>query len=106
MLDLSWSSKDQYLASCSVDNTVIIWNALKFPGIFSFFNKLFNVYFLVFKEIWNIVDIIYRINAHAGLVKGVAWDPVGNYLASQVYKDSLQFRFNAFLHTISACTLW
>lgn len=66
VLDLSWSSKDQYLASCSVDNTVIIWNALKFP------------------------DIIYRINAHAGLVKGVAWDPVGNYLASQSDDKSLK----------------
>ena len=32
VLDLSWSAKDQYLATCSVDNTVIIWNALKFPG--------------------------------------------------------------------------
>ena len=61
VLDLSWSSKDQYLASCSIDNTIIIWNALKFP------------------------DIIHRINAHAGMVKGVAWDPVGNYFASQVY---------------------
>jgi protein HIRA/HIR1 len=59
VMDLAWSAKDQYLASCSVDNTVIIWNALKFP------------------------DIITRINAHAGLVKGVAWDPVGTYFASQ-----------------------
>ena len=32
VMDLAWSSKDQYLATCSVDNTVIIWNALKFPG--------------------------------------------------------------------------
>lgn len=31
-MDLAWSAKDQYLATCSVDNTVIIWNALKFPG--------------------------------------------------------------------------
>ena len=34
VMDLAWSSKDQYLATCSVDNTIIIWNALKFPGIF------------------------------------------------------------------------
>jgi protein HIRA/HIR1 len=59
VLDLSWSAKDNFLASCSVDNTVIIWNALKFP------------------------EIIKRINAHAGLVKGVAWDPVGTFFASQ-----------------------
>ncbi|CAF0827430.1 unnamed protein product [Brachionus calyciflorus] len=59
VLDLAWSSTDNYLASCSVDNTIIIWNALKFP------------------------DIIKRINAHSGLVKGVVWDPVGHFLASQ-----------------------
>lgn len=60
VLDLAWSAKDQFLASCSVDNTIIIWNALKFP------------------------DIITRINAHNGFVKGVAWDPVGTFFASQV----------------------
>ena len=31
------------------------------------------------------LEIINRIEAHAGLVKGVAWDPVGVYFASQVY---------------------
>lgn len=31
----------------------------------------------------SIKDILCRINAHAGLVKGVAWDPVGTYFASQ-----------------------
>lgn len=33
VLDLAWSTKDNYLASASVDNTIIVWNALKFPGI-------------------------------------------------------------------------
>lgn len=60
VLDLAWSPNDDYLATCSVDNTIIIWNAHKFP------------------------DILQRINAHAGMVKGVTWDPVGEYLASQV----------------------
>jgi len=32
VLDLAWSANDAWLASCSVDNTVIVWNALKFPG--------------------------------------------------------------------------
>ena len=26
------------------------------------------------------------LRGHTGLVKGVTWDPVGKYLASQVYK--------------------
>ena len=32
ILDIAWSPDDRYLASGSVDNTVIIWNAEKFPG--------------------------------------------------------------------------
>ena len=32
VLDLAWSPHDVWLASCSVDNTVVVWNALKFPG--------------------------------------------------------------------------
>jgi WD40 repeat protein len=36
VLDLAWSPKDQYLASCSIDNTIIIWNAFKFPGLSHF----------------------------------------------------------------------
>jgi len=30
------------------------------------------------------VERIHRINGHEGFVKGVTWDPVGNYLATQV----------------------
>lgn len=59
ILDLNWSHDQHYLASCSVDNTIIIWNALKFPERLSI------------------------IREHSGLVKGVVWDPVGKYLASQ-----------------------
>lgn len=31
-MDVAWSPHDAWLASCSVDNTVVIWNAVKFPG--------------------------------------------------------------------------
>ena len=50
-----------------------------------FFNFFENKFFL---------EIISRINAHAGLVKGVAWDPVGTYFASQVFSSFLIFFFN------------
>lgn len=32
VLDVAWSPHDAWLATCSVDNTVIVWNALKLPG--------------------------------------------------------------------------
>uniref|UniRef100_A0A0V0GBI1 Protein HIRA n=1 Tax=Triatoma dimidiata TaxID=72491 RepID=A0A0V0GBI1_TRIDM len=59
VLDIAWSPGDIWLATCSVDNTVIIWRADNFP------------------------EIISVLKGHTGLVKGVSWDPVGKYLGSQ-----------------------
>ena len=59
VLDLSWSPDQKYLASCSVDNTILIWNARQLPQKLS------------------------TVTGHKGLVKGITWDPVGKYLASQ-----------------------
>lgn len=59
VLDLSWSPDQRYLASCSVDNSIVIWNARELP------------------------QILATVTGHTGLVKGVTWDPVGKYLASQ-----------------------
>ena len=61
ILHVSWSPHDAWLASCSIDNTIVVWNALKFP------------------------EQIAVLKGHTGLVKGVTWDPVGKYIASQVY---------------------
>ena len=52
-------SGDALLATASVDNNVVIWNAERFP------------------------DQIRVLRGHTGLVKGVIFDPVGKYLASQ-----------------------
>ena len=57
---MAWSSDSSQLASCSVDNTIIVWNAANLP------------------------NTIATLRGHDGLVKGVTWDPVGKYLASQV----------------------
>lgn len=59
VLDIAWSPQDRWLASCSIDNTIIIWDAQSFPTIIS------------------------MLKGHTGLVKGVTWDPVGKFLASQ-----------------------
>lgn len=66
ILDLAWSPRDSYLASCSVDNTIIIWDAQKFPTV----HKV--------------------LSGHTGLVKGVSWDPIGKYLSSQSDDKSLR----------------
>ncbi|KAF6198526.1 hypothetical protein GE061_008274 [Apolygus lucorum] len=59
VLDMAWSPYDRWLATCSVDNTIIVWRADNFP------------------------EIISILKGHTGLVKGVSWDPVGKYLGSQ-----------------------
>ncbi|OCT56259.1 hypothetical protein XELAEV_18000384mg [Xenopus laevis] len=66
VMDVAWSPHDAWLASCSVDNTVVIWNALKFP------------------------EIISTLRGHSGLVKGLTWDPVGKYIASQADDRSIK----------------
>ncbi|XP_061179684.1 protein HIRA-like [Saccostrea echinata] len=66
VLDLAWSPNDSWMASCSVDNTIIVWNADNFPAQ------------------------VAVIKGHNGLVKGVTWDPVGKYLASQSDDKSLR----------------
>lgn len=52
ILDLAWSPQDRWLASCSVDNNIIIWDVLNLPAMTAI------------------------LKGHTGLVKGVTWDPV------------------------------
>ena len=66
ILGLSWSLDQKYLASCSIDNTIVVWNAKELPQKLSV------------------------ISGHKGLVKGITWDPVGKYLASQSDDRSLR----------------
>lgn len=40
VMDVAWSPHDAWLASCSVDNTVVIWNAVKFPGEKSYISDM------------------------------------------------------------------
>ncbi|KYM81537.1 Protein HIRA like protein [Atta colombica] len=59
VLDLAWAPHSPWLASASVDNSVIVWDASKFPAV------------------------VAVLKGHTGFVKGITWDPVGKYLASQ-----------------------
>ncbi|KAI8884517.1 WD40 repeat-like protein [Backusella circina FSU 941] len=57
--NLAWSKDNEYLASCSMDGSIIIWDGKTFEKV----KKLI----------------------HPGeLVKGVTWDPAGKFIASQL----------------------
>ncbi|VDP99150.1 unnamed protein product, partial [Trichobilharzia regenti] len=69
IIDLSWSHDGNRLASTSVDNSVIVWCRQKLPNGGGYANNSF--------------CIQATLRGHQGFVKGVTWDPVGRYLASQ-----------------------
>ncbi|KAI0305176.1 WD40-repeat-containing domain protein [Multifurca ochricompacta] len=56
--DLAWSPEDRYLASVGLDSQVLIWSGYT-------------------------LERMHRIDQHHGFVKGVCWDPVGEFLATQ-----------------------
>ncbi len=59
VLHVAWSPDGARLASCGVDNSVMVWQLSESAGA-------------------------PRRLSHEGFVKGVEWDPVGKYLAAQV----------------------
>lgn len=61
IVDLAWSKDDRFIATASLDGSIIIWNV---------------------EDISHPVRV-HTIVGHVGFVKGVAWDPMGTYLASQ-----------------------
>jgi protein HIRA/HIR1 len=79
--DLAWSPDDRYIATASLDGTVIVWDvqaALGGGGGAGGAANAANA---------NIAAAAPQraatLTAHVGFVKGVAWDPMGTYLASQ-----------------------
>lgn len=58
VIDIAWSPDDSMLASCSLDNLVIIWDC-------------------------RTGNQITTLRGHTSFVKGVAWDPIGKFLATQ-----------------------
>eukprot|EP00871_Galdieria_phlegrea_P004850 jgi/Galph1/5366/GphlegSOOS_G4013.1 len=57
VLGIAWSPCEDKLASCSVDNTIIIWNVRS-------------------------SSILTRLQGHESFVKGLSFDPTGRFLAS------------------------
>ncbi|BHF58250.1 hypothetical protein SprV_0100120100 [Sparganum proliferum] len=68
IIDIAWAQDGLRLASCSVDNTVVIWG----PSQGTPNNASASPF-----------QCIATLRGHGGPVKGVAWDPAGRYLATQ-----------------------
>ncbi|KAF0505748.1 WD40 repeat-like protein [Gigaspora margarita] len=58
VVDLAWSRNNTHLASCGLDSLVFIWDGKTF-------------------------EKLHKLDQHLGFVKGVTWDPVGEYLATE-----------------------
>lgn len=63
-------------------------------------------YFLFYT--WSFAEILAVLKGHTGLVKGVSWDPIGKYIASQVRLelDTSSHFFYALLFVILIASLF
>lgn len=67
-----------YLASGSVDGSVIVWNGTTFGNTRIFCGMI------ALSNHSGCVDQVKRIEQQGGFVKGITWDPVGKFIAAQV----------------------
>ena len=65
--DVAWSPNDHYIATACADHVVRIFKCIRS-------NNTNNHYFKVIQE----------LKCHTGWVNGISWDPLGQYICSQV----------------------
>jgi len=72
--DIAWSPQDRYLASVGLDSKVIIWDGYTLGALSPF---------CLLAWLTCVTDPVRKLDQHQGFVKGVCWDPVGEFLATQ-----------------------
>lgn len=90
-MDLQWSSDSVFLISGSVDNSCLIWDTNKgSPLNLSLYNKfsdqliynIFPIKFVHYIDPSTPGSVHQILDSHCHYVQGVAWDPLGKYIAS------------------------
>lgn len=73
--DVAWSPGDRYLASVGLDSAVMVWCG---------FTLGMSLHAVVrMSETEYTVERLRKLDQHQGFVKGVCWDPVGEFMATQ-----------------------
>lgn len=83
---VAWSPDDAYVASVGLDNIVLVWSGQNF-GAFP------SLSFIPLKPLSSHsfrAELVRKLDAHAGFVKGLVFDPVGQFLATQADDNSLK----------------
>eukprot|EP00903_Cladosiphon_okamuranus_P014287 g13270.t1 len=74
VLDCAWSPDDSMLVSCSIDNKVIVWRLPTADGEEGRPSSSTSTA--------KILNPFQTLEQHTSFVKGVAWDPIGRFVAS------------------------
>jgi len=69
VVDLSWAPSGYRLATVSLDNSVRVWSVECATSGGA--------------QLGGAQQVVANLQGHRGMVKGVAWDPIGRYVASQ-----------------------
>ncbi|KAG6829748.1 hypothetical protein H0H92_003624 [Tricholoma furcatifolium] len=73
--DVAWAPQDRYLASVGLDSQVLIWCGYTL-GEHEMLVRLLTGFN-------HVPERLRKLDQHQGFVKGVCWDPVGEFLATQ-----------------------
>ena len=71
---LAWSPDSDRLVSCGVDHDVYVWQAATAGAR----TRIEHV------TVSSVAGLERRLQGHVGIIKGVVFDPIGKYIASEV----------------------